>query len=84
MSSDARNGPHASHDPGGGHCHHHAHGDDAAANAVVDPVCGMRVDPRKAAGSHEHEGVRYYFFGTLCLIRFRADPAKYLQPKTAP
>ena len=27
----------------------------------VDPVCGMTVDPARAAGTSERGGVRYYF-----------------------
>jgi P-type Cu+ transporter len=26
-----------------------------------DPVCGMQVDPQKAAGTSEYEGKTYYF-----------------------
>jgi len=50
---------------------------------AIDPVCGMTVDPAKAAGSHEHRGVTYYFCGKGCLTRFQADPEKYLAPKPA-
>ena len=51
---------------------------------AIDPVCGMTVDPAKAAGSHEHRGVAYYFCGKGCLARFQADPEKYLAPKSPP
>src|ERR1700749_3467050 len=27
----------------------------------VDPVCGMKVEPARAAGTSERDGVRYYF-----------------------
>jgi Cu+-exporting ATPase len=47
-------------------------------SAAVDPVCGMTVDPEKAAGSHEHGGVTYYFCSRSCLERFKANPAQYL------
>ena len=40
----------------------------------TDVVCGMRVDPAKAAGSTEHEGKIYYFCSKGCLQRFQADP----------
>ena len=26
-----------------------------------DPVCGMQVDPKKAAGTSEYQGKTYYF-----------------------
>jgi len=47
---------------------------------VIDPVCGMTVDPASAAASQEHGGKRYYFCCEHCREKFRADPAKYLQP----
>jgi P-type Cu+ transporter len=43
----------------------------------VDPVCGMKVLPARAAGSAEHAGREWYFCGKGCLARFEADPAKY-------
>ena len=49
--------------------------------ATIDPVCGMTVDPAKAAASEEYDGKTYYFCGKGCAAKFRADPAKYLQPK---
>jgi len=52
---------------------------------VKDPVCGMTVNPAKAAGTEEHAGTQFYFCGLGCAAKFRADPEKYLQPKvTAP
>ncbi len=44
-----------------------------------DPVCGMQVDPAKAAGSSEHEGKTYYFCGAGCKSSFDANPAQYLK-----
>src|SRR5690348_6776623 len=40
---------------------------DAAPAQVVDPVCGMTVDPASAAGSHVHDGTTYYFCSKHCL-----------------
>jgi Cu+-exporting ATPase len=48
---------------------------------VLDPVCGMRVDPSKAAASFNHRGVTVYFCGQGCAAKFRASPEKYLQAK---
>ena len=45
---------------------------------AIDPVCGMTVDPRTAAGSHVHGGRTYWFCAQSCLERFRADPDRYL------
>ena len=35
---------------------HHQHASDAAAATVVDPVCGMQVDPAKTPHHAEHAG----------------------------
>jgi Cu2+-exporting ATPase len=47
-----------------------------------DPVCGMTVTP-DAAKSLDHQGTRYYFCSAGCLAKFKADPARYLQPPAA-
>jgi len=49
---------------------------------ATDPVCGMTVDPAKAA-SVDHNGTKFYFCCQGCVTKFQADPAKYLQPKPA-
>ncbi|NGZ94727.1 MAG: copper-translocating P-type ATPase [Nitrospira sp. WS110] len=48
---------------------------------AIDPICGMTVDPAKAAGQHEHKGTTYYFCAVSCLERFRADPEQALSKK---
>src|ERR1700675_1931191 len=45
-----------------------------------DPVCGMTVDPAKAAAHVEHKGEAYYFCAKGCAQKFSAKPEKYLQP----
>ena len=45
---------------------------------VTDPVCGMHIDPAKAAGTWDYQGTRYYFCNPGCLKKFQADPEKYL------
>ena len=45
---------------------------------VIDPVCGMSVDPAGAAHSHPHHGQTYYFCGAGCLAKFEADPDRFL------
>src|ERR1051326_887897 len=45
---------------------------------AVDPVCGMTVDPSKAAGACAHGGSMYYFCAKACLAKFAAAPDKYL------
>jgi len=37
------------------------------SSKVVDPVCGMQVDPAKSKGSIEHKGATYHFCGVSCL-----------------
>lgn len=49
-----------------------------------DPVCGMNVDPQKAAGSAEYQGKTYHFCSKGCVAKFQADPEKYLHPEPAP
>lgn len=44
----------------------------------IDPVCGMEVDPKSAAGSFEYGGVTYYFCSQGCLEDFREEPESYL------
>lgn len=44
---------------------------------VQDPVCGMWVDPAKAAAHEVHEGKTYYFCSESCRDEFREDPARY-------
>src|SRR5439155_10554606 len=44
---------------------------------TTDPVCGMEVDPAKAAARREHDGATYYFCCDGCRDLFRADPGKY-------
>src|SRR5271156_4752344 len=56
------------------------------ANKVVDPVCGMQVDPAGSAGSFEYKGTTYHFCGVRCLDRFKSNPESFLnrvEPKPA-
>jgi Cu+-exporting ATPase len=46
---------------------------------VIDPVCGMTVDPETAAGSFESKGETYYFCSLHCLQKFRDDPERFGQ-----
>jgi len=42
-----------------------------------DPVCGMTIDPREAAGSSEYRGQTYYFCAPGCKTKFDENPDKY-------
>ena len=55
-----------------------------AHEPALDPVCGMTVDPDRAAGSFEYNGKTYYFCSTHCLHRFRENPESFLNKTTAP
>jgi P-type Cu+ transporter len=51
---------------------------------VIDPVCGMKIFPEKAAGNYTYKGQVYYFCGLKCLARFKENPEQFLGPKPAP
>ena len=51
-----------------------------SSQTAVDPVCGMKVDPAKAAASLDYAGVRYHFCGKGCAAKFQANPEQYLKP----
>jgi P-type Cu+ transporter len=54
-----------------------------AVVAEVDPVCGMKVLPEKAAASMNHAGRTWYFCAQGCKTKFEADPGKYDGSKAA-
>jgi Cu+-exporting ATPase len=59
---------------------HHRHG-APGEGGVIDPVCGMTVDPHTAKHRAEYHGHLYYFCSAGCKTKFSADPQKYL-PKS--
>jgi len=67
----------------GDHGHHHHHAAPKAAS-VLDPVCGMTVDPATSKHRFDHDGVTYHFCSAGCRTKFAADPAKYLNKSAAP
>ena len=50
----------------------------------TDPVCGMTVEPARAAATRAHDGHTYYFCCDHCAAKFRENPAKYLTPSPSP
>ncbi len=54
------------------------------AEKVLDPVCGMTIDPDRAAGRVEHNGTTYFFCSKGCVAKFAADPEKYLSGAREP
>ncbi len=57
---------------------------DAAAPGIVlvDPVCGMTVEPDKARHLAEHEGIVYAFCCIGCRTRFMRDPTVWVSSGT--
>jgi len=51
---------------------------------MKDPVCGMQVDPAKAAGMSQDQGQTFYFCSTGCKTKFDANPGQYVSPPAAP
>ena len=51
---------------------------------VVDPVCGMTIDPADAVGHIDHQGHTYYFCNESCLERFRDNPDSFLGGTSVP
>ncbi|NCN45533.1 MAG: hypothetical protein COU63_02580 [Candidatus Pacebacteria bacterium CG10_big_fil_rev_8_21_14_0_10_36_11] len=43
-----------------------------------DPVCGMRISPKTASFSDQHNNQDYYFCASGCLKAFKKDPKKYV------
>ncbi len=45
--------------------------------AAKDPVCGMMVEEKRAAGTSVYQGKTYYFCGPHCKASFDKNPAKF-------
>jgi Cu+-exporting ATPase len=58
--------------------------EEGAMAIEKDPVCGMDVDTATSELSYEHEGTTYWFCGTGCLLEFKDEPEKYLDPDYVP
>jgi YHS domain-containing protein len=57
--------------------------------SVIDPVCGMAVNPVEARGKAQYEGQTYHFCSPACMHKFVSSPAKCLSavreaPSNAP
>jgi P-type Cu+ transporter len=55
----------------------------AATRAIIDPVCGMQVDPGTTTHHATHAGHDYHFCSARCREKFVAEPEKYLSPRDA-
>jgi Cu+-exporting ATPase len=80
MASETKANCCGGHGDQAGHSHHQA----AAKAAVLDPVCGMTVDPATSKHRFDHDGTTYHFCSAGCRGKFAADPATYLDKAAAP
>ena len=55
---------------------------ETLADVVKDPVCGMQVDPAKAAGQSQYQGLTFSFCSLGCKKKFDLNPAQYMQSDT--
>ena len=44
---------------------------------AVDPICGMTINEKSAAGTLVYAGATYFFCSQDCLDKFKREPAKY-------
>ncbi|AEI04584.1 cation translocating P-type ATPase (plasmid) [Afipia carboxidovorans OM5] len=82
------------HETGSACCGGHggqAHGDHehdqppAESGKVLDPVCGMTVDPATSKHRFDYQGRTYHFCSANCRTKFAAAPETYLdKSKAAP
>ncbi len=75
---------HAHHDHAHDHGHGHVHHPAPADGRVIDPVCGMTVDPATTPHKTTLKGVEHYFCSAGCVVKFTKDPQRYLDPSSAP
>lgn len=55
------------------------------ASTVVDPVCGMKVDPTTAKGGKStFDSKDYYFCNPKCKAKFDSDPHSYIHKSDSP
>ena len=49
-----------------------------APTLVLDPVCGMMIDPATAAASRVHRDVTYFLCSAGCVMKFDSDADAYV------
>ena len=59
----------------------HDHGSPrrAAGAHILDPVCGMVVDPDSTPHHSDHEGEAFHFCSAHCREKFEANPERFLK-----
>ncbi|MDE8653369.1 heavy metal translocating P-type ATPase [Novosphingobium album (ex Liu et al. 2023)] len=60
------------------------HSGSKAPGTVIDPVCGMSVDPATTPHVAIHDGAHHYFCSAGCLTKFEADPTRYMRDAPRP
>ncbi len=55
--------------------------DDGGGTKVLDPVCGMSVDPATSKHRFDFRGETFHFCCAGCRTKFAADPEKFLDKK---
>ena len=63
---------------------HHGQGTESASAVVLDPVCGMTVDPAATKHHADHAGQMFHFCSAGCRSKFIAEPTKYLGAEQPP
>lgn len=63
---------------GHGHGDHGHHQPPAESGKVLDPVCGMTVDPATSKHRFDYQGRTYHFCSAGCRTKFAAAPETYL------
>jgi YHS domain-containing protein len=61
--------------------------DQRTIEPTEDPVCGMTVDvdqARQKGLTYELDGHEYAFCGKGCLLDFKDDPQRYVDPAYQP
>jgi YHS domain-containing protein len=51
---------------------------------AIDPVCGMEVETDLTDLKVEYDGTTYWFCGKGCMLEFRDDPERFLDPDHKP
>lgn len=46
---------------------------------AIDPICGMKVEEKKAAATYEYKGKTYYFCAAACKEKFVQSPEKFIK-----
>jgi P-type Cu+ transporter len=51
---------------------------------IIDPVCGMALDEKKAAANTLYQGQRYYFCSASCMTEFLKNPGSFVKSADPP